>query len=279
MKQYRHFEQGDGDLLNLPVKVNEVEVNAVGTYRCRTCLCVYVRFENNHVFIAHMVASTPSFDFSDAGNIARWVSEPEKGKQLQAAVVEQLRATLSSDDPVAEVFVICPAISWDGDEANGYYMREAVVEFFEGVDVVTHYGHGFVAGPGVETVQFQRLSSDGSIETANGIEKVLANDARNADDVENSNNVKIADDGSENTDTRTTTSNSSDESADSNKHAMTQGSRYSYNSEDVKPSQEKPPADYGWESANGVLTEQQFRKHPTGPWTFRNIDGRWKVGP
>lgn len=267
MKQYRHFEQGDGDLLTLPVKVNEVEVNAVGTYRCRTCLCVYARFKNDHVFIAHMVASTPSFDFSAAGNIARWVSEPEKGKQLQAAVLEQLRATLSSHGPVAEVFVICPAISWDGDEANGYYMREAVVEFFEGVDVVTHYGHGFVAGPGVETVQLQKVNPDGSIETD------PANDGQTANEVETGN------DGSENTNTRTNISNSSDESADGNKHAMTQGNRYSYNPEDVVGSKsEKPPADYGWESANGVLTQEQIRKHPTGPWTFRYIDGRWKVG-
>lgn len=103
-----------------------------------------------------MGMETPPDDGTDYDFVKVWSSGPEKGKLLKEAVLAQLHARLPAyvNRPVAEGFLVCPTVlrgEKDGRRANGWWMRLAVEEFFKGV-VVTLEGHGFIAGPGVETV-------------------------------------------------------------------------------------------------------------------------------
>lgn len=43
--------------------------------------------------------------------------------------------------------------------------------------------------------------------------------------------------------------------------------------------EEVVPMDFGWKHVNSYLTEDENVKLRFGPWAFRYIDGRWKVGP
>lgn len=58
LQKYYHIVQSRGEIHVLPLKVGKDEVHAVGTSGCRTCMCVYLRFNDGTVFIAHMVAQS-----------------------------------------------------------------------------------------------------------------------------------------------------------------------------------------------------------------------------
>lgn len=166
MQTYRHFEQSEGSLCKLPNTFNGVKHEAVGTFRCRTCLCVYVEFADKSVFIAHMAAlNLPEFDLSPAElmaetpeqHLASWTSGPASGEKLKEIVLRQLRSQLGEGlrEQAVEGFVVCPSIGWDGERAHGRWMRDAIQEFFLSTEIKLSEGHGFVAGPGVETEFFE----------------------------------------------------------------------------------------------------------------------------
>lgn len=171
LPKFRHIKQSRGEILKLPVDMDGEEVHAVGTSGCRTCMCVYMRFEDETVFIAHMVAQLEpgetdpdnedgGGDSAYTGDPFMWTTGPTRGNQLKAEVLAQLRsvwAGLPADMRPAkplDSFVVCPAILLDGQKANGWWMKEAVQEFFGLEDLKVLGAHGFVAGPGVDTVLF-----------------------------------------------------------------------------------------------------------------------------
>lgn len=178
MQKYHHFEQSQGELRTLPSTTSGEEVHAVGTFNCKTCMCIYARFENGKVFIAHMIAYTDLKDSSpDPENEEdyprakqkrfrdRWHVGPWKGLKLKEAVLQQLHSKLGegvSSEEVVEAFAVCPGILWRQDEqvAVGWFMKEAVREFLGLDELAVRRGHGFVAGPGVKTELFQWEGTD-----------------------------------------------------------------------------------------------------------------------
>lgn len=176
-QKYRHVNQPEGEVHALPLKTEDEEVHAVGTSGCRTCMCIYLRLENNSVFVAHMVAQSgrPSHlrtkgyieAFKNHIDVRgrydcypfEWTSNRERGHKLKRKVLAQLQSTLPpgsrAKNPL-DAFIVCPALYLDGRYSNGWWMREAVQDFFDlekGIPV--HRAHGFVAGPSMDTVLFQ----------------------------------------------------------------------------------------------------------------------------
>ncbi|CZT23251.1 uncharacterized protein RCC_08962 [Ramularia collo-cygni] len=187
MQHFRHYDQSFGELCKLPGVLQDITYHAVGTSECRTCLCLYVKFTDESVFIAHMSASLidefpPQSSSSSSSsssiskeakrekNLANWTSSAEKGESLKQFVLKQLRSSaatgskedLSNKTPI-EAFFVCPAIAYHGPTANGRYIRDAIQEFFHPFPVQAFKGHGFVAGPGISTVVMGW--DDGALET------------------------------------------------------------------------------------------------------------------
>lgn len=169
IRRYRHFNQSEGELCNLPEKLNDVPHNAVGTYNCQTTLCLYVEFEDDSVFIAHMIAHNETAIGSAQSGLpgeppintdwyGQWTSLPHQGKALQAFVLKHLELQPWADKrkQATRGFLVCPAISGT-KQANGWWMSQAIKEFFAPleIEVLTHV-HGFAAGPGgLPTVLFE----------------------------------------------------------------------------------------------------------------------------
>ncbi|CZT21773.1 uncharacterized protein RCC_07638 [Ramularia collo-cygni] len=181
-QKYRDVAQSRGEIHVLPFKIGEEEIHAVGTYGCRTCMCVYLRFKDDTVFIAHMVAqnepepeepysssqSSPWQHQNQGPDMSRplfdsyefeWTSNLAMGYNLKRMVMAQLQAKvpprLLAEVPV-EAFAVCPALYLQDRVSNAWWMREAVQDFFQvegGIGV--HRAHGFVAGSKIDTVFFQ----------------------------------------------------------------------------------------------------------------------------
>lgn len=83
-KRYRHFEQSEGELCTLPATYNDITHNAVGTFRCRTCLCLYARFKDQSIFVAHMSAQN-ALPISPSGLAPSDPSKPSKKTTSSAA--------------------------------------------------------------------------------------------------------------------------------------------------------------------------------------------------
>lgn len=138
-------------------------------------MCIYVEFENNKVFVAHMVAYTwvdddsPSSDDSDYYEVRqeqfprKWEVDSYKGQQLKEALLRQLESELGVlSSAVRKAFAVCPAILRTDEEQQsaGWWMIEAVREFLKLSDIELKEGHGFAAGPGIEPVLFNFAESD-----------------------------------------------------------------------------------------------------------------------
>ncbi|CZT23250.1 uncharacterized protein RCC_08961 [Ramularia collo-cygni] len=95
MQSYRHFEQTQGELCSLPGTIYRISYKAVGTYRCRTCMCIYVKFKDDSVFIVHIIAqnmTTPEQLSTLSGEEKYdvvWTFGQEKGGKLKQSVYEQ----------------------------------------------------------------------------------------------------------------------------------------------------------------------------------------------
>lgn len=194
MKRYHHVEQGRGEHLQLPNTINGIPYDGVGTYNCQACLCLYVRFSDDSVFIAHMYAqdelrgseSTSPTRSVDAGTGSddedwMWKSDPEKGRQLKERVLVQLNAEKWADRryDAQEAFAVCPSIALYGSEANGWWIKEAIEEFFEPTPVTLQVGHGFIAAPGTPTVELGLTSGEDDQPQVHGwepVERVLTRD-------------------------------------------------------------------------------------------------------
>lgn len=184
MKRFRHFDQGFGELCKPSGHDNGVPFTAVGTFGCRTCLCLYVEFEDkSSVFIAHMnaqnvpdpaLAIDPALakelalvSLKETKHIEKkkeerkttdiWTSDTERGERLKELVTKQLISFVGDEKRKTAVkgFVVCPDIDKTDEtgekKANGWWLRSAVQDFFPLIKIDTLFGHGFVAAPGMTT--------------------------------------------------------------------------------------------------------------------------------
>lgn len=119
-------------------------------------MCIYVRFKDNRVFCAHMIANSDKVGMDPyRDHVAAWTSGPAQGEKLKQRVLKQLerKLGLESRDQAVEAFVVSRRIYDEG--ANAMWMKRAAEEFFKPTVVEVINVHGFVAGPNIDRVLFR----------------------------------------------------------------------------------------------------------------------------
>lgn len=88
---YFHLSQGQGGIFTLPFYGREgVNVDCIGTHSCWTCVCVYVRLDDERCFVAHIDGHTRSI-FDDL----EWVPEGQQQRiSLKLHMAEEFKKAL-----------------------------------------------------------------------------------------------------------------------------------------------------------------------------------------
>jgi hypothetical protein len=133
------------DLLNLP---------AIGTWQCRTCVGVYMQISPTSCFIAHINAAHVRPNWHDSKHSTdrstnRIVTELE-GAYVKKQVIQRLKkeSRRSGWPPVNEidrVWLVCPMLRFQGKTLSGAYIVQGIREFLQRDTLpVDKWSEGFV---------------------------------------------------------------------------------------------------------------------------------------
>lgn len=128
---YRWVAEGTGGIYTFPSD----EISHIGTYDCQTCVGVYLAFEDETCFCAHINAC---IDIHPYG--FEYIPDPHEGQELRNLIVSMLRAECGSAERLKkgrEVIVVCPKIyrdKWASDASKwtkqmGWYIVEGIREW------------------------------------------------------------------------------------------------------------------------------------------------------
>jgi hypothetical protein len=134
--------------------IDELNLPAIGTSQCRTCVGVYMQISPTSCFIAHINAAhvRPSWHHSKHATNRynnRIVTEAE-GAYVQEEVTRRLREESYRSDwpPVEEierVWLVCPMMRFQGKKLSGTYIVEGVRDFLRRDNfTVDKWSEGFV---------------------------------------------------------------------------------------------------------------------------------------
>jgi hypothetical protein len=132
------------DLLNLP---------AIGTWQCRTCVGVYMQISPTSCFVAHINAAHARPDWHESEHASdrstnRIVTEAE-GAYVQEQVIQRLKeeSRRSGWPPVAEierVWLVCPMLRFHGKKLSGAYIVQGIRDFLRRDNIpVDKWSEGF----------------------------------------------------------------------------------------------------------------------------------------
>lgn len=276
------IDQGFGELLTPPfIDVKGQKAKAVTTYDCRTCLCVYVRFVNNDVFIAHMCAYTkvekdpdlkqkqvqsqekkhsesPNQDQKEEQN---QIHDQNKIRDEDEVMVENDDEEESMDgnedeieeesededeDEVADPFY---DTKWKSSPEKGAELKAIVLAQLH-AQLSSHAGQPVAEAFAVCPAIFL----DGPEANGRYMKDAVVDFFQPA-------NIVLRD----------------------NRHGFVAGpgvtTAWLRCVESRNVEEEVVPMDFGWKHVDSYLTEGENVKLRFGPWAFRYMDGRWKVGP
>lgn len=269
------IDQGFGGLFSPPfTDRNGEKVNAVTTYDCRTCLCVYVRFESDDVFIAHMCAYTRIEEGRDLKQKQELVRKEGEGQDWNEKRNRDQEMSGSrdegEDDGIDESEDMCE----DEDESESEDENED-----EDGNVDSTYDVKWKSDPEkgerLKAAVTSQLHAEMAMHASEPVAEAFAVCPAIFSDGPESNGKYMRDAVSE-------FFHPIDLVLHDNQHGFVAGPGLATDwlrCVDSRNVEEEVPVDFGWKHVNSYLTEGENVKLRFGPWAFRYIDGRWNVGP